>query len=191
MFNKAFLVLVFLFPLSVVNANGIDFRLSSDTAELTFLSEASTFGYGGADIGFGGIVDDNSNFLIHASILVSGSGAADIQALQFGVGVKAYAGSIDLGPTDETGGALAIGAKGRYVFPGPTPLAVLVEAYIAPSVASFGDFDGVTEVRAGLEMEVTPSARAYVGYRILDIDTNVISGIELDDSIHFGVRFSY
>ena len=191
MFNKAFLVLVFLFPFSVVNANGIDFRLSSDTAELTFLSEASTFGYGGADIGFGGLVDDNSNFLVHASILVSGSGAADIQALQFGVGVKAYAGSLDLGATDENGGALAIGAKGRFVFPGATPLSVLVEAYVAPSVASFGDFDGITELRIGLEMEVTPSARAYVGYRILDIDTNVISGIELDDSIHFGVRFSY
>lgn len=190
MIKKVLLVVLALFPFSNAVANGIDLRLSSDAAEFTLLTESSSFGYGGADVGIGVFFDDNDNVIVNGSIIVSGTGLGNLPGLNFGVGVKAYVGTLDL--IDETGGALAIGATGRYVFPGPTPMAVLVEAFVAPSVSSLADFEGVTEFRVGLEIEVTPSARAYIGYRDFEVDTDLISaGITLDDEIHFGVRFSY
>jgi len=188
--RTAFVLLAFFCYSSASNANGIDLRLSSDAAELTFLSESSTFGYGGADIGFGVFFDDNDNLILNGNIIVSGSGLGNLPGLNFGVGIKAYAGTIDIIPS-QTGGAVAIGVTGRYVIPGVVPMAVMVEAYVAPSVSSLADFDGVSEFRVGLEVEVTPSARAYVGYRDFEVDTNIKSGLKVDDAIHFGVRFSY
>jgi len=189
MIKKVLLIVLVLSPFSNVAANGLDLRLSKDAAELTLLTDSSTFGYGGADVGVGVILDDNDNVIFNGSIIVSGSSVGEIKALHFGVGVKAYVGRIDV--VNDTGGALSIGATGRYVFPGTTPLAILVEAFVAPSVSSLGDFDGVSEFRFGVEAEVTPSARAYIGYRNLDVDTNAGPEFEIDNAINFGVRFSY
>jgi len=81
----------------------------------------------------------------------------------------------------------------RYVFPANTPLAILGEAFVAPSVTSFSNFDGISEYRVALELEVTPSARAYVGYRQLKVDLSNGTGpkYKLDDRAHVGVRFSF
>lgn len=184
--------LLLLFSLAAVNAqaNGIDFRLSSKSAEFTFLTQSSSFGYGGADIGYSAFVNEADDIMGAASVLVSGSSAGDVRALHFGVGAKLYVGVLDQ-VADGAGGALAIGGQVRYVFPASTPLAILGEAFFAPSVVSLADFEGVREYRVALELEVTPSARAYVGYRFLEVKVNNGAEIELDDRAHAGVRFAF
>ena len=79
----------------------------------------------------------------------------------------------------------------RYVFPASTPLAVLAEGYWAPSVTSFSDFEGVSEFRVAVELEVTPSARAYIGYRKLVTVINNGTNYDVDDKADVGVRFAF
>jgi len=191
MLRKALLSLMLLAPISIVSASGIDLRLGSKTAELVYLTESATFGYGGADIGFGLFFNEADDIFINASVLVSGSNAGDVRALHFGVGAKAYFGSIDVQPENLEGGAIAIGGQARYVFPATTPLAILGEVFVAPSVTSVSDIDGITEYRLALELEVTPSARAYVGYRQLKVEIENGAKLKLDDRAHVGVRFSF
>ncbi|MGB5396056.1 MAG: YfaZ family outer membrane protein [Gammaproteobacteria bacterium] len=191
MLRKALLSLMILAPLSNVSASGIDLRLGSKTAEIVYLTESATFGYGGADIGFGLFFNEADDFVASGSVLVSGSSAGDVRALHFGVGAKAYFGSIDVQPENLEGGALAIGGQVRYVFPASTPLAILGELFIAPSVTSVSDFEGISEYRLALELEVTPSARAYIGYRQLKVEVDNNVKLKLDDRAHVGVRFSF
>ncbi len=196
MLRKALIIIAALLPVSPVLSAGLDLKLSSETAEVTFLTQNATFGYGGADIGIGLFINENDDFLVNGSIVVSGSGTGDVRALHFGVGGKAYGGRLDLGTTnpntdDPSGGAIAIGGNLRYVFPSSTPFAILVEGFWAPSVTSFSDFDGLVEYRAALELEVTPSARAYVGYRYLEVELDTGLEYELDDHAHIGVRFAF
>lgn len=196
MLRKAIIILSIL-PFSNVFATGIDFRMGQETAEFVYLTESATFGYGGADMGFGAFINEDDAFIGSASILVSGSGDGDVRGLHFGVGAKVYAGIIDFpSPIDnQSGGAVAIGGQIRYVFPGRTPLALLAEVFGAPDVTSVSDFKGLKEVRIALELEITPSARAYIGYRALEVElSNGIlndNEMELDDSGHIGVRFSF
>jgi len=194
MLRKALITTVLLLPFNHVSANGIDFRVGGDAAELTFLTQASSFGYGGADIGFGALINEENDVIATASILVSGSSTGSVKGLHFGVGAKGYAGAID-GPDssdlDVNGGAVAIGARVRYVFPSSAPLAILGEAFYAPEVTSISDFDGLVEYRVALELEVTPSARAYVGYRKLEVEFNRNVDYDVDDSAHIGVRFEF
>ena len=194
MLRKALIVTTLLIPFHNVSAAALDFRVGQDTAELSFLTQTASFGYGGADIGFGALINEHNDVIANGSILVSGSSAGDVKALHFGVGAKAYLGSLD-GPgatdLDIDGGAIAIGGRIRYVFPGNTPLAVLAEAFFAPEVTSISDFDGLFEYRFALELEVTPSARAYIGYRKLEVTFNDNSEYEVDDEAHIGVRFEF
>jgi len=194
MLRKALVTTALLLPFNHVSAGAIDFRVGKDVAEISFLTQTSSFGYGGADIGFGALVNDNNDFIADGSILVSGSSAGDVKALHFGVGAKAYGGTLK-GPgstsLDINGGAIAIGGRVRYVFPGNTPIAILVEAFYAPEVTSISEFDGITEYRFAVELEVTPSARAYVGYRKLDVTFNKNTDYEVDNEAHVGVRFEF
>jgi len=193
MLRKALIITTLTFPFNSAVAGALDFRVGSDVAELTFLTQTASFGYGGADIGFGALINEYNDVIANASILVSGSSTGDVKALHFGVGAKAYVGTLE-GPNDVLdidGGAIAIGARIRYVFPGNTPLAVLGEAYYAPEVTNLADFDGLIEYRVALELEVTPSARAYVGYRKLEVTFNNNVDFEVDDEAHVGVRFEF
>ena len=198
MLRKTIIIILAILPVSNGFASGLDLRLGTDAAELVYLTESATFGYGGADMGFGLFLNEDDSYIASASILVSGSGDGDVRGLHFGVGAKVYAGIIDFpSPIDnQSGGSVAIGGQIRYVFPGNTPLAILVEGFAAPDVTSISDFKGLTEIRVALEMEITPSARAYIGWRSLEVELDEGLGIngdeiDLDDSGHIGVRFSF
>ncbi len=193
MLRKALITIAALLPASNVLSAGLDLKISSETAEAVFLTENATFGYGGADIGLGLFINENDDFLVNGFILVSGSGTGDVRALHFGVGGKAYAGRLDSGAAnnDPSGGAIAIGGQLRYVFPASTPFAILAEGWWAPSVTSFSDFDGIVEYRVDFELEVTPSARAYVGYRELEVELDNGVKNDLDGKVHIGVRFAF
>ena len=58
-------------------------------------------------------------------------------------------------------------------------------------MTSFSDFDGLVEYRGALELEVTPSARAYIGYRVIEVELDTGFDYELDDNAHIGVRFAF
>lgn len=197
MLRKALIVTTLLVPFSNVSAGAIDFRIGQDMAELTFFMQNSSFGYGGADIGIGVLINEYNDVIANGSILVSGSSAGDVKALHFGVGAKIYGGDIngpDTAPVDIQGGAVAIGGQIRYVFPGSTPFAVLGEAFFAPEVTSIAEFDGMLEYRVALELEVTPSARAYVGYRVMEVTYKAFGSdvdYDVDDAANIGVRFEF
>jgi len=191
MLRKALITIAALLPASNVLSAGLDLKLSSETAEITFLTQSATFGYGGADIGIGLFLNEKDDFLAHGSILVSGSGTGDVRALHFGVGGKIYAGRLDFEPNNQSGGAVAVGGNLRYVFPSSTPFAILAEGFWAPKVTSFSDFDGIVEYRFAFELEVTPSARAYIGYRKLEVELDTGFKYDADDNAHIGVRFAF
>jgi hypothetical protein len=199
MLRKALITIAALIPASNVHSAGLDLKISNEIAEAIFLTQSSTFGYGGADIGFGLLINENDDFMLTGAIMVSGSGIGDVRALHLGVGGKAYAGRLDfqsnnsVNTSDDnpSGGAIAIGGNVRYVFPAKMPFAILAEGFWAPSVTSFSDFDSLYEYRADVELEVTPSARAYLGYRKLQVELDTGYSYDVDDSVHIGVRFEF
>jgi len=171
-------------------ATGFDFRIADKAAEMFYLYKSSTFGYGGSDVGWGIFFNENDDKMLSGSLLVSGNGAGGKRALQFGVGIKGFVADFGNG-VDVQGGGLGIGGLIRYVFSSSTPIAILVEAYSVPTITSFGDADDFSEARFALELEVSPSARAYLGYRTLTLETENNNEHELDDSLHFGVRIGF
>ena len=189
MFKK----LSFIFALIAVStqsqARGIDIKLADEMGEFTYLFESSTFGYGGADLGLGLLFTEADDLQFNFDMMVTGNPAGNNKALQFGVGAKAIFTSFDV--LDEEVGAVAIGGQIRYVIPSSTPVAFLTSAHYAPGITSFSGADQYTEFRVAIELEVTPSARAFVGYRNIEYELEGGAELELDDGAHVGVKFEF
>ena len=169
-------------------ADGLDISLGSDAAALTYLTDSSSIGYGGADVGVGVFFNEENDYLFNANILVSGKPATSGQPVQIGVGTKGYLGVFDR--SDLTLGALAIGGQVRYVVPSSVgPMSAVGEIFYAPEITSFSDAESLTELNLRFEFEVVPSTRAYIGYRLLEVDFETVDNVEFDDDVHLGIRF--
>ena len=173
-----------------VEAAGIDIKLGNDAAEIIYLAKSSTFAYGGLDIGMGGFFNETNDLQLNLTGMVTGNSAGNNRAWKFGVGGKlSWA---DLDNINESVSALAIGMQVRYIVPSSTPVAFLFEGFVAPSITSFSGAERYNEYRLGIELEVTPSARAYIGYRYMEYELE--GGFdydEMDSSGHLGIRFDF
>jgi hypothetical protein len=194
MLKKITAMLAFAMIATQANARGFDLRLADEAAEIIYLTESSTFGYGGADVGIGLLFNEDDDLMFSGAAMVTGHGAGNNRALQFGVGGKLVLTMLDdrnNTVADEEFGALAIGGQIRYVIPSSTPVAFLAEGFFAPEIVSFSGAEQYTEYRFAVELEVTPSARAYVGYRKIEFELEGGSEIELDDDPHIGIRIEF
>lgn len=169
-------------------ANGFDISLSDETANVVYLTDSGSFGYGGADVGFGLFWNEADDVVGHANILVT-SNPQSGNNFQFGVGAKAFFGNVDA--PDEDVGAIGIGGIVRYVIPSQTPMGLALEGYWAPRVTSFADTERLRELTARFELEVMPSTRGYVGYRLLEPELETAGKVEIDDEFHIGIRFIF
>ncbi|MBI3187038.1 MAG: hypothetical protein HYZ31_04075 [Gammaproteobacteria bacterium] len=192
MFKKLLFIIAASLVTSQANAAGVDIKLGNEAAEFTYLTKSSTFGYGGLDIGMGVFFNETDDLQLNVSGMVTGNSAGNNRSWKFGVGAKLSYASLDDTTPDADVGALAIGLQVRYVIPSSTPVAFLGEVFVAPSITSFSDAERYLEYRLAIELEVTPSARAYLGYRQMEYElTGGYDYDEMDGSGHVGVRFDF
>jgi len=189
MFKKYIFIIALLMFSASSHARGVDIKLANEMAEFTYLTESSTFGYGGADVGFGLLFTENDDYQITAKALVSGNPAGNNKALQFGIGGKLTYVSLDA--ANEEVGAFAIAGQLRYIIPSATPIAFVAGIAYAPSITAFSGADSYLEYEFAIELEITPSARGYLGYRNITYDFENGGDFELDDGAHIGVKFEF
>ncbi|MCP4392392.1 MAG: hypothetical protein GY802_29140 [Gammaproteobacteria bacterium] len=182
------LCLLFVAAMSTANANDFEAALSKETAQFTFRSDSSLIGWGGSDLGLGLFYNEESDFILHASLLQMRQ-ASQENPLTFGVGVKGYLGQLD--DPDEDVFAFGIGGQVRYTIAGTMPMAIYLEGYYAPEITSFGDTEEVIDYNFGFQIEALPQTVAFVGIRHLEIEGDEGSYDADDDNIHFGVRLTF
>lgn len=168
---------------STAQAAQLDVDLSDKSARIDYRFELTDTGLK-ADVGLLHHKDDGD--LLYAGIVLVGDAAQSTEAFTAGLGLRISA--IDADAAGD-GAALAIGGFLRYVFPDYNRFAIGGDAYIAPSVTSFGDLDRYYEVSLRGEYRITKNAGLYVGAREVEgdfgpgyatIDDGLFVGISLD-----------
>ncbi|MCG5493303.1 MULTISPECIES: YfaZ family outer membrane protein [Ectothiorhodospira] len=172
----------------VAASNTLDAYLSKDTAQFTFITDSAAIGFGGADLSFGVFFNDDSDYMLTTGLNVVGVPAGE-QPLTFGVGGKAYLGFIDT--PDDRFQSVALGGEVRYTIPANMPMYLAAEAYYGPRVTTFGDARDLLDASVRYELEVTPGARGFIGYRYLEADMDRRRDYKMDEHVHFGVRFNF
>jgi hypothetical protein len=104
--------LLSLAAVTAAQARGLDIGLGNETAQITYLFESSgQIGIGGTDLGVGLLFNENDDMVFNGGILVTGSSLGESRAFQAGVGVKGFAGSLDVEGDEDTVSAIGIGGK--------------------------------------------------------------------------------
>ena len=200
MLKKMIAGLSLLTMVSVSQAAGIDASLSNETASFNYVFDSSRILQGGADISLGAFYNDKKHrgedadaILGQAKFTVTGNMKGTQKRVSLSAGAKVLVGDIDISGVDGNVAALAVGLKAAYLIPNKsTPMAAYVQAFIAPGITSFADAEDYREFGIGFEAEIAPSAKGYIGYRLMEVELDDVSGdIELDDNIHLGLVLTF
>ncbi len=182
-------------------AAGLDLALGSETANVQFLFNPYQIETGsGSELAIGAFVNEGSDVIVSGTLMASGLRQTDISQYNLGAAVKILGAQIDIDEADvvagedaQTLGALALGFKfGVLLNPSRTaPVEAGLEGYYAPNITSFSDAQNYFELAARLQMDIIPQAKAYVGYRRIRADTRLYDSLELDGSLHVGIRLTF
>jgi hypothetical protein len=203
--NKVLAGLVLLVGSTQVFAGGLDLALSNDTANISvtlsqdpFLMRNRTNRDGGAELAFGGFINETGDNILHVTFMARGIQQSLTSQYNISAGMKVIAGEIQVGTPvvgvteSESVGALALGFQAGMVIPSSyNPVELSFEGFYAPSITSFSDAERYGELTARLQVEVMPRARAYIGYRRMLFDTNDADNVRLDHNAHFGLSISF
>ena len=126
--------------------------------------------------------------------LISGSGSvarlgfAAAPNLDIGLKGKAYYLQPNSG-TDDGYGAM-LGGFARYWIQTEAPVAVSAEYLVGPSVLSGGKIESANEMNLRAEVQVLPTAIAYIGYRKIEMTMPNMT-YTFDDGAHIGIKLAF
>lgn len=165
-------------------AEKLDFNLSDEAFLLRYTGPATS---GGMQLDYGLLHQEDDVYVGSLGLHLVDNAGTDKTPFQVGLG-----GRLQYVETDPaSGGAITIGAWGRYTFPGADRFALAGSIYFAPDVTSFGDLENYLEFGIRAEYEVLRNASLYLGYRNVEADFDVFDDAELDDGLHLGMQFNF
>lgn len=194
-------IVLLLGTIGAAEASGLDLALSNETANLSLLLNPYPLtGGGGSELAVGGFISEAGDNILHATLMARGYRQSATSQYNLAAGLKALGGQIEVDENnvlpdedDETVGALALGMQAGLLLASSkyNPMELSFEAFYAPSITSFSDAENYAEVAARFQVEIIPQARAYIGYRRMQFDTNDFENVSLDRSIHIGLKITY
>jgi hypothetical protein len=170
------------------NAGELDLYLSSQSIQAGYSMDTGKIGYGGGNLVFGGFYNTDSDLQGNLGLIVTGTPTSDLP-LTYGLGVMGYLTNIDEPSSNVQ--ALTLGGLIKYHIPNRTPMAIGGKLFVAPEVTTFGDGQNFLDGSVDFEVEVLPSATAYVGYRAVRTDLKNYGNYDIEDRFHVGVRLIF
>jgi hypothetical protein len=123
----------------------------------------------------------------HAQFLVTGDAGATEFELRAGLGARAL--YLDIGSFD--GFAVAFGGEARAKIPTMDRFSIGGYGYVAPSVSSFSDVEGYTQVGIDAAYEVIRGGSIYVGARHVRYKFDNVGSFTVDNGMHVGLRLAF
>ena len=174
--------LAFFLPFGAQAAK-LDFNLSDEAFLLRYTQDASR----GMQLDYGLLHQEDDVYQGSLGLHLVDNAATETAPFQVGLG-----GRLQLIDTDgPSGGALSIGAWGRYSFPGANRFALAGNFHFAPDVTAFGDIEKYLEYGVRGEYEDLRNGSLYLGYRKIEVDFGGPGDFDLDKGLHFGMQFTF
>lgn len=166
-----------------VLADKLDLNLSDEAFLVRFVNQSLA----GTEVDYGLLHQEDDVYIGSLGLHVVDNAGTQESPFQVGLG-----GRLEFIETDPaSGGVLAIGAFGRYNLSSANRFALAGSVHFAPGVTSFGDVEQYVEYAVRAEYEVLRNASLYLGYREIEADFDIADDVELDDGVHFGMRFNF
>jgi hypothetical protein len=141
--------------------------------------------------GRGGLFYDEDDDLILSGDVLGLIGGRDRQSrhgLHFRAGTRMYAAWLD--PEDEDVFSVGFGGEAQYTFGDRRKYGVVLSAFYAPDLLTFGHTDHIVDASLRFQAELAPGTQLFIGGRSLKFDTD-LGNRHLDDNLQVGVRYAF
>ena len=161
----------------------LNFNISDEAFLVRYAQDSSN----GMQLDYGLLRHEDDAYVGSLGLHLVDNAATETEPFQVGLG-----GRLQLVDTEgPSGGAISIGAWGRYNLPGADRFALAGNIHFAPDVTSFGDVEDFLEYGIRAEYEVLRNGSLYMGYRKIEVDFGAPQVVDLDDGLHFGMQFTF
>lgn len=182
--KRKLLVLLLLSMCSAAaSAGDLEIALNQDAAQLGYKT-----GFGTGNFDFGVFFNEDDDLLGSVGLTVAGVPAGETP-LTFALGTRLYAATLDIPDADVL--ALSLGGQVRYTIPSNMPMHLLAGVFYAPDITTFNDADEFLDFVVRFEVEFVPRTSGFIGYRLLEADTDSQGSHELDDNLHVGISLHF
>jgi hypothetical protein len=168
----------------------VDVNLGDDSFSGKFSGPLPKMGGSGAQYDLGVLVrpDDDPDLLqVYGGFLLTGDAGARDFDLAAGLGGRLI--YIDRDVVD--GGVFALGGQLEARLPQANRVSFSAYGYYAPSITSFADFDGYTEIGGDIGYEVIRGGSIYIGGRYIRHDYDQFGKDTADNGMHVGLRLKF
>ncbi|MBN2866676.1 MAG: hypothetical protein JXK16_11775 [Thiotrichales bacterium] len=165
----------------------LDLNLSNDALRFALAQENNYAGESQV-MGLDVIHTDKKGNLMSGFASVARLGFEAAPNLDVGLKGKGYYLQPNSGSNDGYG--MMLGGFARYWVQTEAPVALSAEYLLGPSILSAGKIDSANEFNLRAEVQILPTAVAYIGYRKIEMD---LSGATytFDDGAHLGIKLAF
>ncbi len=164
---------------------GIKAQLGEDSVRFMYLTEAWGQNVGKLDVEGGLMFTDRSENMASLAVLVRNESLDT--PITLALGARVY--YVEIG--NKAIGGLAFGGEANLKPFNWKGIGVGVHYFVAPSITSFLDGDGVTEFGININYQLTPTVNIYAGYQNVDVGIANASNVTIADGTVIGVNVSF
>lgn len=169
-----------LLMIPAARADGLDMFLNNDTVSVDYLTS-----FRGADINFGMLYNNKSDWVGNVGLLVLGREYGSNSKVEGGFGGKLFFSSI--GGTSVV--ALGIGGQAIY-FPRSSKFGIGGYGYYAPDITTNGG-RSFLQVGVRAEYQLIETASVYVGWQNITVEPGTSGSQTVDDGVHLGIDLRF
>ena len=169
--------------------HAIQVYISEDALQAQYIRDLDVDELGTTEVKLGVFYNEDRDLLAIGDLLLPVGEVRDQpHRLEFRVGSRVYGAFLANENEDVFG--VSVGGEARYFIGQRRSTAVVLSAFYAPDILTFGAADNVADVSLRLETRLNDGTNIFVGYRALEIDVVPVDR-ELDDNLHIGFRRSF
>ncbi len=171
-------------------ADILNIQLGGDYARIRYVNETLAQSVGRMELDMGYLYstrNTTSDYLLHVGAQVRGE-SLDAPII-VSVGMRLYYGQA----ADSTVGGFGIGAGAEMMPESWNGFGFGVYGYFVPQVVSFADADGLSELGATFNFQITEQAMVQVGIQrvAVDVSRNNLGSYTVDDGIYIGLNMLF
>jgi hypothetical protein len=172
-------------PSAQTDGNAIEFSLSDRSGQFRYLTPQQ-FGSVPTDINFGLFLNENRDFVANAAMLFKTN--LPLGPVSVAVGPQAYAALLG-NPNRDDVIAIAFGGEVRWDVIESYKLAVVGDAFYAPSILSFGKLNNVQDFSARAEVRIVSNLILFAGYRWFTFNLSGEPNEKVQNAVMVGLRW--
>lgn len=168
--------------------HAVELYVSNDALEALYVRTLDLGDLGPTEVKAGFFYNEDRDLIGIGDLLANIGDDVGLRRFDVRVGTRVY--GMFLAPEDQDVFGISIGGEAQYFIDSARTTSVMLAAFYAPDIMTFGQADNVQDVTLRFMTRLRNGFDVFLGYRNFRIDIQP-QDREVDDNLHLGFRRSF